>query len=96
MNWFDYRESQLYQWVRKNTIDRISQGEPESFGAWKERSEAVDAVKTYLSDPPSKNHYYQSNCRPDTIQQPLHSFMDLRGVKNSQSCLKLSNPWNGM
>ena len=59
MNWFDYRESQLYQWVRKNTFDRISQGQPESFGAWKERSEAVDAVKTYLSDPPSKNHHYQ-------------------------------------
>jgi hypothetical protein len=61
MNWFNYRESQVYKWIRENTLDRIGvasflQGPTSSdfHAVWKERSDAEAALKVYLSDLPSK------------------------------------------
>jgi hypothetical protein len=67
------KEYQIYQWLRRNTVDRLSttfgtsQSSPDSptpaetpadgseaEEVWKERKEAESAIKTYLSDLPSK------------------------------------------
>jgi hypothetical protein len=59
MNWFDYRESRLYKWVLANTFSLTAGQDTHSLESefpevWKERSDAENSVKTYLSDLPSK------------------------------------------
>ncbi|CAA7267988.1 unnamed protein product [Cyclocybe aegerita] len=58
MDWFDYRKSKLYQWLRVNTLERFSgtfgvahHVDPAT-GVWKERKDAEAAVKAYLADMP--------------------------------------------
>ncbi|KAG6910918.1 hypothetical protein DXG01_006601 [Tephrocybe rancida] len=61
LDWFDYRESQLYKWLRINALDRFSltfssTSAPDTQPVehvWRERKEAVGAVKFYLSDFPT-------------------------------------------
>ncbi|KAG2158089.1 RNA12 protein-domain-containing protein [Suillus bovinus] len=58
LNWFDHREYKLYKWLRANALNRFSltsvrddvspQGD-----IWKERKDAENAVRSYLSDFPS-------------------------------------------
>ncbi|KAI0048209.1 exonuclease [Auriscalpium vulgare] len=58
-NWLDYRELRVYQWIRKNTIDRFSLRVPpaeadiDAEGAWQERKDAQAAVQNYLADMPT-------------------------------------------
>ncbi|KAG7452882.1 exonuclease [Guyanagaster necrorhizus] len=56
-DWFDIREFKIYQWLRKNTLDRLySASQVSPFTAndgWKERKEAETAVRTYLADLPT-------------------------------------------
>ncbi|KAH8102922.1 RNA12 protein-domain-containing protein [Cristinia sonorae] len=63
-DWFDYREFTVYQWLRKNTIERFSLTSPSEVKTrnesaypaeevWKERQDAAGALERYLSDLPS-------------------------------------------
>ncbi|KAJ3477560.1 hypothetical protein NLI96_g10383 [Meripilus lineatus] len=61
-DWFDYRQFRIYQWIRENTIERLSFASSREDdhnhlysirAAWKERQEAERALVTYLSDIPS-------------------------------------------
>lgn len=61
-----YSESNIYKWLRINTLDRLSS----TFGVasapitspteevWRERDEAVGAIKAYLTDTPSTSFYF--------------------------------------
>ncbi|KAH0584119.1 hypothetical protein H2248_009688 [Termitomyces sp. 'cryptogamus'] len=61
LDWFDYREFRLYKWLRTNAFDLLapaSNHTPVPVGlansvVWRERKEAVSAIKTYLSDFPT-------------------------------------------
>ncbi|KAF8556910.1 hypothetical protein OG21DRAFT_506541 [Imleria badia] len=58
LNWFDYREYGLFKWLRTHALDRLSlsstpQDAPVTdLSGWKERKEAENALKSYLTDPP--------------------------------------------
>ncbi|KAJ8482266.1 hypothetical protein ONZ51_g5474 [Trametes cubensis] len=58
-DWFDYRQSAVYKWLRKNTFDRFSFASTDSDvplgseGVWKERQDAEEALEKYLTDLPS-------------------------------------------
>ena len=60
LDWFDPREFKLYQWVRANTLDRLSTNNHSGddampvVGVWKERKEAESSLRSYLNDLPSK------------------------------------------
>lgn len=57
MNWFDYREYEAFKWLRENTVDRITASSSQDLAepeVWKERTEAQEAISTYLSDLPSE------------------------------------------
>uniref|UniRef100_A0A8H7Y4C2 Mitochondrial escape protein 2 n=1 Tax=Psilocybe cubensis TaxID=181762 RepID=A0A8H7Y4C2_PSICU len=57
LNWFDYRKFRLYEWLRVNTVDRLSTRNETvtklEEEVWKERKEAESALKGYLSDMPT-------------------------------------------
>jgi hypothetical protein len=94
------KEFRIYQWLRSNTVDRLSTtfsipqpssqppigieiSNPEE--VWKERKEAESAIKSYLSELPSKEDhpslllivFITSN-----YQQPSLSYMALRALEN--------------
>lgn len=53
-------ESTIYKWLRANALDRLSftaknLHEPPAQEVWKERSEAENAMRNYLSDLPSEH-----------------------------------------
>ncbi|EPQ58246.1 hypothetical protein GLOTRDRAFT_57027 [Gloeophyllum trabeum ATCC 11539] len=59
-DWFDYKQSRIYRWVRANTVERFALssvpdgGRSQTTGnVWKEREDAEDAVSRYLSEMPS-------------------------------------------
>ncbi|KAH0830288.1 RNA12 protein-domain-containing protein [Lanmaoa asiatica] len=59
LNWFDYREEYgLFKWLRAHALDRLSPSStPEDtpvtdLSGWKERREAENALRSYLTDPP--------------------------------------------
>ncbi|KAI0079001.1 hypothetical protein K474DRAFT_1592893 [Panus rudis PR-1116 ss-1] len=58
-DWFDYRQYRLFQWVRANTVERLSFSNEESSketrveNVWKERLEAQEALSRYFSDMPA-------------------------------------------
>ncbi|KAH9901129.1 RNA12 protein-domain-containing protein [Cubamyces lactineus] len=59
-DWFDYRQSAVYKWLRKNTLDRFSFTSTNSEavklgseGVWKERQDAEEALEKYLTDLPN-------------------------------------------
>ncbi|KAF8208561.1 RNA12 protein-domain-containing protein, partial [Mycena galopus ATCC 62051] len=57
-NWFDIREFRLYQWLRSKSMElRIFTPRPEATSsadkAWKERSQAEAALRTYITEWPS-------------------------------------------
>ncbi|EFI28416.1 exonuclease [Coprinopsis cinerea okayama7 len=56
LDWFDYKQYNLYKWLRANTLDRLSQPPRDDVpitDVWKERSAAQDSLKNYLNDVPS-------------------------------------------
>ncbi|RDB21358.1 Mitochondrial escape protein 2 [Hypsizygus marmoreus] len=61
LDWFDYREFKLYKWLRINTLDRLSMtfhisstpDMPPAEEVWRERDEAVSALKSYLTELPT-------------------------------------------
>ncbi|PPQ78179.1 hypothetical protein CVT25_015512 [Psilocybe cyanescens] len=57
LDWFDYRKFRLYEWLRVNTVERLSSRSDTTSKAegevWKERKEAESALKAYLSDMPT-------------------------------------------
>ncbi|KAF7974077.1 hypothetical protein HWV62_13499 [Athelia sp. TMB] len=59
LDWFDPREFKLYQWVRANTLDRLSINNHSGddtipvVGVWKERKEAESSLRSYLNDLPT-------------------------------------------
>ena len=53
-----YAESHLYQWLRRNTIDRLTIKPAETLdvdaeATWQERQDAETALRNYLDDLPS-------------------------------------------
>ncbi|KAF8431788.1 RNA12 protein-domain-containing protein [Boletus edulis BED1] len=58
LNWFDYREYGFFKWLRTYALDRLSisftpKDTPVTdLSGWKERREAENALRSYLSDPP--------------------------------------------
>ncbi|SRR6266849_4968699 len=53
-----YAESHLYQWVRRNTIDRLTIKPADALdvdaeATWQERQDAETALRNYLDDLPS-------------------------------------------
>ncbi|KAK0502922.1 RNA12 protein-domain-containing protein [Armillaria luteobubalina] len=56
-DWFDVQEFKFYQWIRKNTFDRLYLASkvslPTATDGWKERKEAETAVRAYLADLPT-------------------------------------------
>jgi hypothetical protein len=61
IDWFDYRKLKLWEWVEENGLNQFgravsSQDSISSYfpGVWKERSDAEEAVKAYLSDSPGR------------------------------------------
>ncbi|KAK0228223.1 RNA12 protein-domain-containing protein [Armillaria fumosa] len=56
-DWFDVQEFKFYQWIRKNTVDRLylasKVSPPTATDGWKERKEAETAVRAYLADLPT-------------------------------------------
>ncbi|KZT44087.1 hypothetical protein SISSUDRAFT_1057085 [Sistotremastrum suecicum HHB10207 ss-3] len=59
MNWFDYREYSMFQWLERNAFQRLPFGRrsvdtaPPAQGIWKDREEAETAMRSYLEDFPS-------------------------------------------
>ena len=89
-------EFKVYKWLRANTVDRFSltasgTESSSSFaaeGVWKERQDAEDALKKYLSDLPSA---YAVTCyelvQLTSLEQALwHFCMDLRGAARLECC----------
>ncbi|KAH9981472.1 RNA12 protein-domain-containing protein [Lactifluus volemus] len=57
LDWFDYRESRLYQWLRRNTVDRLTikpldAADVDAEAASQELHEAEVALRSYLHDIP--------------------------------------------
>ncbi|KAK0197457.1 RNA12 protein-domain-containing protein [Armillaria mellea] len=56
-DWFDVQEFKFYQWLRKNTFDRLyltsKVSLPAATDGWKERKEAETTVRAYLADLPT-------------------------------------------
>ncbi|KAA1474837.1 hypothetical protein DENSPDRAFT_841477 [Dentipellis sp. KUC8613] len=57
LDWLDYREYRIYQWIRQNSLLRSSLSEPsesvinpESGNAWQQRRDAEEALRHYLTD----------------------------------------------
>jgi hypothetical protein len=53
-----YAESRLYQWIRRNTLDRLTIKASDTLdvdaeAAWQERQDAETALRHYLDDIPS-------------------------------------------
>ncbi|KAI0060858.1 hypothetical protein BV25DRAFT_1839423 [Artomyces pyxidatus] len=59
LNWLNFRESRMYQWLRRNTIDRLylktsdADNDADAEGAWQERQEALSSLQNYLGDLPN-------------------------------------------
>ncbi|KAH9180374.1 RNA12 protein-domain-containing protein [Lactarius sanguifluus] len=58
LDWFDYREFRLYQWLRRNTVDKLTRRSTDSTdvdagAAWQERQDAEIALCNYLDDTPA-------------------------------------------
>ncbi|KAF8475410.1 RNA12 protein-domain-containing protein [Gautieria morchelliformis] len=62
MGWLDYRSFALTKWLRRITLDRLTQGSdasevvysvPTDTNAWKDRREAETSIDSYLYDYPS-------------------------------------------
>ncbi|KAI9466031.1 RNA12 protein-domain-containing protein [Lactarius psammicola] len=58
LDWFDYREFHLYQWLRRNTVDKLALRSTDSTdvdagAAWQERRDAEIALYNYLDDTPT-------------------------------------------
>lgn len=58
LDWFDYREFRLYQWLRRNTVDKLTRRSTDSTdvdagAAWQERRDAEIALCNYLDDTPA-------------------------------------------
>ncbi|KAL5532911.1 YME2 [Sanghuangporus sanghuang] len=61
LDWFDYRKSGLYKWLRANTIDRLSfaltshenEAQESDLHSWKERRDAEERIRAYLNDFPN-------------------------------------------
>ncbi|TFK55018.1 hypothetical protein OE88DRAFT_1779208 [Heliocybe sulcata] len=60
MDWFNYKQSAIYKWLRANTVERFalssSTGQERlqaNTNVWKERKDAEDAVYRYLAEMPS-------------------------------------------
>jgi len=64
-----YAESHLYQWLRRNTIDRLTIKPADTLDIdteanWQERQDAETALRSYLDDLPSMSSWkvvYQSH-----------------------------------
>ncbi|KDR81387.1 hypothetical protein GALMADRAFT_58608 [Galerina marginata CBS 339.88] len=98
LNWFDYRKSKLYQWLRVNTLDRLSTASDSvskpAGDIWKERTEAESALKRYLSDVPTTIafvHGPQGSGKTSMVQSVIqHSgrstlVIDCRQLSNAPS-----------
>ncbi|KAI0005857.1 RNA12 protein-domain-containing protein [Russula compacta] len=59
LDWFDYRESRLYQWLRRNTVDWFTLKPADGLNAdaaeeaWQERHDVEIALQNYLDDLPT-------------------------------------------
>ncbi|THH05738.1 hypothetical protein EW145_g4580 [Phellinidium pouzarii] len=59
LDWFDYRKSSVYKWLKKNTVERLSlalathEDQTAGVNIWKERRDAEEDVKAYLNDSPN-------------------------------------------
>ena len=60
-----FAESRLFQWLRRNTIDRLNFKHVDALdvdaeAAWQERQDVVTALKNYLDDMPSMSFMISS------------------------------------
>ncbi|KAI9509964.1 RNA12 protein-domain-containing protein [Russula earlei] len=58
LDWFDYRETRLYQWLRTITVDGFAiksadTRDAHAESAWQERQDAETALRSYLDDAPT-------------------------------------------
>ena len=62
-NFILFAESRVYQWLRRNTIDRLIFKHPDPLdvdaeAAWREGQDVETALKNYLDDMPSMSFIY--------------------------------------
>jgi len=86
-----YAESHFYQWLRRNTIDRLTIKPVDTLDVdaevtWQERQDAETALRNYLDDLPSMSFLGRYISVSFHIQRTSHFFMDPRVVANQKCC----------
>ena len=71
-----YSEFRLYQWLRRNTVDKLTFRSADSTdvdtgAAWQERQDAETALCNYLDDTPSTSHGILCQCVDSRHPQPV-------------------------
>ena len=71
-----YSEFRLYQWLRRNTVDKLTFRSADSTdvdtgAAWQERQDAETALCNYLDDTPSTSHGILCQCVDSRHSQPV-------------------------
>lgn len=97
-------EFKLYKWLRVNALDRLSITfhissditPPPTEEIWKERREAVGAMKAYLTDMPGMLHNSNRKNIDSHFQPPLRLFMVPREVERRACCRQFLKRLEGM
>ena len=88
-----YAEFRLYQWIRRNTVDKLTLRSTDSTdidtdATWQERRDAEIALCNYLDDPTSTSHeilYLRVDSYHPQPVSPL--YMGLREAASQGCCL---------
>ena len=87
-----FAESRLYQWLRRNIVDRLNFKHPDVFdanaeAAWQERQDVETILTDYLDDMPSMPFSkYWIAVSAHTPQRTLCLSMDPREVARQECC----------
>lgn len=87
-----FAESRLYQWLRRNTVDRLTFKHPDVFdanpeAAWQERQDVETILTNYLDDMPSMPFSeYWIAVSAHTPQRTSRLSMDPREVARQECC----------
>jgi hypothetical protein len=88
---FFYPESRLYQWLRRNTIDRwiikpADTLDVDTEAAWQERQDVETALRNYLDDIPSMSSTEHCISVSFHTQRASRFSMDPKVVANQKCC----------